>query len=331
MESNKTPTKADGSKAASLHYNTPCLLSESISKFTGFETYMKLDNLQPGGSFKIRGIGYFCQKAKENGAKKFACSSGGNAGIAAAYAARKLNMPILIVLPKSAPSFVADILKSEGAKVEIFGNNFDEANLKSTQIAKEEGLTHIHAFDHPDVWEGHSTLITEAAEQLDKKPDVIIVCVGGGGLLIGIVEGMTKIGWEDVPVIAMETKGADCYNKAIEKGSLVTLPGITSIAKCLGALTAAETALEVYKKYKIISVVVEDKEAINACLQFLADERMMVEPSCGATLAAIYSGVIKKLQKEGKLGCIKSALAIVCGGKLVSLDLLQAWKEQFGL
>ena len=79
----------------------------------------------------------------------------------------------------------------------------------------------------PNEREGHSSLITEAVEQLDKKPDVIVTCVGGGGLLIGIIEGMKKVGWEDVPVIAMETKGADCYNKAIEKDSLVTLPAIT--------------------------------------------------------------------------------------------------------
>lgn len=331
MESHSNQHKTEDTKVPSLHYVTPCFLSEALSRSTGFQTYMKLENLQPCGSFKIRGIGYFCQKAKENGAKKFVCSSGGNAGMAAAYAARKLNMPILILLPKTSPSFVADILKREGAEVEIFGESFDEANFRSLEIAKEKGFTHIHAFDHPDVWEGHSSLITEAAEQLNKKPDVIVTCVGGGGLLIGITEGMKKVGWEDVPVVAMETKGADCYNKAIEKGQLVTLPAITSIAKCLGALTAAKTALELYKDFKILSVVVDDKEAANACLQFLADERMMVEASCGATLAAIYNNVIRKLQEGGKLGGIRSALVIVCGGKLVTLDLLQTWKEQFSL
>ncbi|XP_014767599.1 serine dehydratase-like [Octopus bimaculoides] len=324
-------TSLDKPTPGILHYATPCFLSETISSRAGFKVYLKLENLQPSGSFKIRGIGNFCQKAKQRGATKFSCSSGGNAGLAAALAARKLGLPLFIVVPETCPSFIQEDLRKQGAQVEVFGSCFDEANERALTKAEKEGLVHIHPFDHPDIWEGHSSMIMECEQQLESKPDVVVTCVGGGGLLNGILDGLKNVGWDDLPVIAMETIGADCFNKAVEKGSLVTLPAITSIAKCLGALTVSKRTFECTKMFNILSEVVEDKEAVRACLNFADDEKMIVEPSCGATLAAVYSGVIQKLLQEKKLRDIRSALVIVCGGKMVNLELLQNWKLQFGL
>ncbi|GAB1603413.1 uncharacterized protein LOC115216536 [Argonauta hians] len=315
----------------SLHLVTPCVLSETMSHRVGYKVYLKLENLQPSGSFKLRGIGNLCLKAKEKGSTSYVSSSGGNAGLAAAYSAKKLALPITVVIPETTPTTIADNLKQLGANVEVLGKTFDAANERAKEIARNDEAVHIHPFDHPDIWAGHSSLIVECRKQLESKPDVIVLSVGGGGLLNGVCEGLKEVGWDKVPIIAMETKGADCFNKAIEKGEVITLPEITSVAKCLGALTVCKKAFENSKTFAIHSEVVDDKDAVEACLNFADDERFLVEPACGAALAAVYNDIIPKLQKQKKLGEIKSALVIVCGGKLVSLNALNEWKKQFNL
>lgn len=322
----------DLSPGSKLHLQTPTVLSPSISKLTGFSVYLKLENIQIPGSFKIRGIGNLCQKAKESGCKRIVCASGGNAGLAAAYAAKQLGLPATIVLPTSTPQFVADKLRENfSAEVLYHGSMWDESNKHALELSKDPDCVYIHPFDHPDIWEGHSTIIAESSVQLGFKPDLVVTCCGGGGLMNGLLQGMWKEGWNDVPLLVMETDGADSLNAAVKATKLVTLPGITSVAKCLGACTVSATSLEYCSKHKVISSVVDDKEAVSACLRFADDHRMLVEPACGATLAAVYSGVIEKLQKDGELGPINSVLVIVCGGSGVSLNELQKWKEQFSL
>lgn len=169
-----------------------------------------------------------------------------------------------------------------GAEVIVHGAMWDLAHQKALQLASQEGCALAHPFEHPDIWEGHSTIITESFAQLgaSKKPSAVICSVGGGGLLIGVLQGLQNIGWTDVPVIAAETRGADSFAQSVAAGKLVTLPGITSIAKTLGAATVSSEAFEWTKKHKIIPCVVEDSEAVSACLKFLDDQRSMVEPAC---------------------------------------------------
>ncbi|XP_072044435.1 L-serine dehydratase/L-threonine deaminase-like isoform X1 [Amphiura filiformis] len=316
-----------------LHICTPLLESVPLSKKAGFKVYIKCDNLQPTASFKIRGIGNMCQKALKKGGNHIISSSGGNAGYAAAYAAKQLGIPATIVIPGSTPEFVADNMRDVKAHVIRHGKVWDHANTYALQLAKEkEGSIVIHPFDHPDIWEGHATVIKEIKDQVPQKPDAVITCVGGGGLLCGVIEGLQSVGWMDVPVIAMETKGADSYNQAVNAGKLVTLPDITSLAKSLGALTVTEKTLEYYKQHPIHSVVLEDKDATQACINFLDDHRMLVELACGAVLAAIYEDVIPKLQKEGKLkDNIESAVVIVCGGASMTLQALLDYKKTVGI
>lgn len=322
----------DSSINKKLHLQTPTVFSPPLSKLSGFSVYLKLENLQVPGSFKIRGVGNLCQKAKQNGCKRIVCASGGNAGLAAAYSAQQLGIPATIVLPKSTPQFVADKLISNfSVEVLYHGDMWDESNEYALKLASEPGCVYIHPFDHPDVWDGHSTLIKEAALQLDSQPDLVVTCCGGGGLMNGVLQGMWKEGWTDVPLLVMETRGAESLNAAIKAGKLVTLPGITSVAKSLGSCTVAKTSLEYCSKHKVVSSVVDDKDAISACLRFADDHRMLVEPACGATLSAVYSEVIQKLQKAGELGPVKNVLLIVCGGNAVSLSQLQTWKEQFNI
>lgn len=316
-----------------LHMVTPTIRSMPMSKTAGYDVYLKLENLQIPGSFKIRGIGNLIKKASQHGCKKIVCASGGNAGLAAAYAAKTIGVPATIVLPESTPGFVADKLRDEfGADVEIFGKVWDDSNKHATEMAKDSDCLYVHPFDHPDIWEGHSTLIEEAAQQLPCKPDVVIVSVGGGGLLNGVLLGMKKIGWSDVPCVAMETVGADCLNASLKAEKLVTLPDITSVAKCLGALTPSTKTIELSGTHeKFHSILVDDKDAVSACLRFADDHRFLVEPACGASLAAVYGDVIQNLQSSRKLGTIKSALVIVCGGSSVTLKQLETWRNMFNL
>ncbi|XP_078193522.1 serine dehydratase-like isoform X2 [Callithrix jacchus] len=181
--------------------------------------------------------------------------SGGNAGIAAAYAAGKLGIPATIVLPENTSLQVVQRLQGEGAKVQLTGKVWDEANLRAQELAKRDGWVNVPPFDHP------------------------LICV----------------------------------------------------AKCLGAKTVAARALECTRVCEIHSEVVEDAEAVSAVQQFLDDERVLVEPACGAALAAIYSGLLRRLQAEGCLPpSLTSVVVIVCGGNNINSQELQALKTQLG-
>uniref|UniRef100_A0A4X2K7U8 L-serine deaminase n=1 Tax=Vombatus ursinus TaxID=29139 RepID=A0A4X2K7U8_VOMUR len=314
-----------------LHIVTPLLESWKLSMAAGTTVFLKLENVQPTGSFKIRGIGHLCQEVAKKGCKHFVCPSGGNAGVAVAYAARKLGIPTTVLLPKGANPTLLERLEREGAEVQIVGKVWDEANLKAQEMTKVDGWVNIPPFDNPLIWEGHGSIIHELKHTLGTRPGVIILSVGGGGLLAGVVAGMKQVGWQDVPIIAMETRGADSFNQAIQAGRLVTLPDITSIAKCLGAKTVAARALECAHECQIISEVVDDVEAIEAVERFLDDERMLVEPACGAALAAIYSGCLGRLQAEGLLSpSLGSIVVIVCGGNNIDRAELRDLQTRLG-
>ncbi|PNJ82542.1 SDSL isoform 3, partial [Pongo abelii] len=208
---------------------------------------------------------------------------------------------------------------------------WDEANLRAQELAKRDGWVNVPPFDHPLIWEGNASLVQELKAVLRTPPGALVLAVGGGGLLAGVVAGLLEVGWQHVPIIAMETYGAHCFNAAITAGKLVTLPDITSVAKSLGAKTVAARALECMRVCKIHSEVVEDAEAVSAVQQLLDDERMLVEPACGAALAAIYSGLLGRLQAEGCLPpSLTSVVVIVCGGNNINSRELQALKTHLG-
>ncbi|NWV53274.1 SDSL protein, partial [Daphoenositta chrysoptera] len=315
-----------------FHVVSPILESLPLSKAGGTKVFMKLENVQPSGSFKIRGIGHLCQDAARKGCRHFVCSSGGNAGLAAAYSARKLGLPITVVVPSSSGPTPVRKLEELGATVEIYGKVWDDANRRAQELVKAEGWVSIHPFDHPLVWEGHASLVRELKDSLEAKPGAIVVAVGGGGLLAGVVAGLHQVGWQDVPIIAAETRGAHSFHEALKAGRLVTLPDITSVAKCLGAKTVAARALECAQECQVISQVVEDTEAVRAVEQFLDDERMLVQPACGAALAVLYSGRLQRLQSEGRLRApLASAVVVVCGGSNIHSAQLRALKSQLGM
>ncbi|KAJ7309618.1 hypothetical protein JRQ81_007672 [Phrynocephalus forsythii] len=315
-----------------FHVVTPVLQSMALSQAAGTKVYMKLENVQPSGSFKIRGIGYFCQQVARDGCQHLVCSSGGNAGLAAAYVAHKLGIPITVVVPRSTSQLTVKRLEEQSAEVEVFGQAWDEANERAMALAEADGWINVHPFDHPLVWKGHATLVQELRDSLDAKPGAIVLAVGGGGLLSGVVSGLQEVGWLDVPIVAVETRGADSFNQAIKAGHLVTLPEITSVAKCLGAKTVAQRALDCAREWPIISWVLDDVEAVKAIERFLDDERMLVEAACGAPLAFLYSGYFRQLQEEGHLSRpLDSVVLVVCGGTGIKMEILQAMKSQLGM
>ncbi|XP_043861022.1 L-serine dehydratase/L-threonine deaminase [Dromiciops gliroides] len=316
-----------------LHVKTPIRDSMALSKVAGTTVYLKMDSAQPSGSFKIRGIGHLCKTWAERGCEHFVCSSAGNAGLAAAYAARKLGIPATIVVPNTTPSLTIEKLKAEGAMVKIVGETLAEAFELAKALAKNNpGWIYVPPFDDPLIWEGHTTIVKELKENLPAKPGAIALSVGGGGLLCGVVQGLLEVGWKDVPIVAMETYGAHSFNAATKAGKLVTLPKITSVAKALGVNTVGARTLKLAQEHPIFSEVISDQEAVRALEKFVDDEKILVEPACGAALAAVYSGVLQKLQGEGKLPAkLPSVVIIVCGGSNISLAQLQELKEQLGM
>lgn len=299
-----------------LHLNTP-LLRAAPGLFPQAEVWLKMDALQASGSFKLRGVGRLVQQAALDGAREIVCASGGNAGFAAAYAAVALGLGVTIVLPETSSAAVAEKIVARGATVLRHGAMFDEANAFAQALAAERGATYVHPFDHPMLWAGHSTLIDEVlAEGLEF--DAVITAVGGGGLFCGIVQGLQRHGLHEVPVVAMETRGADSLSQSLQAGHAVTLPAITSIATSLGARRVADEALRLAQSHPTLSLTVSDAQATQACVRFADAMRVLVEPACGAALAALSA-------HEAALVGFKKPLVEVCGGIAVSLAQLQAW------
>lgn len=299
-----------------LHINTPLLESRPLSLAAGRSIWLKMDALQPPGSFKIRGIGAACEHHAKAGKRRFVSSSGGNAGIAVAYAGRRLGMPVSVFVPETATELAKALIRQEGAEVIVHGASWQEANERAMS-ALDADTAFIHPFDDPMLWTGHATMIDEVvAEGLSF--DAVALSVGGGGLMSGIVEGLARNSLAHIPIIAVETEGAASLAVAMEAGQRVQLPAITSIATSLGARIVSERAFEVTQTQSVDSVVVSDHAAVEACLRFLDDHRVLVEPACGATLALAYSHM-------DALSRYNRVLMIACGGATASLAQLQAW------
>jgi L-serine/L-threonine ammonia-lyase len=139
------------------------------------------------------------------------------------------------------------------------------------------------------------------------KPGALVLSVGGGGLLCGAVAGMQRLGWSDVPILAMETRGAESFAAALDAGKVVRLPAITSVASSLGARQVCDQALLSAQRHPVISDVISDAAAVGGCETLLREHRILVEPACGAAVAGIT-------QSAEYLADAESVLIIVCGG-----------------
>ena len=307
----------------SLHHRTPLWESRPLSLRLGLQVYLKMEALQPTGSFKIRGIGRACQLSRSEGAQALVSSSGGNAGYAVAYAGRQLGLPVTVVVPRTTSALMRDQLRNEGATVIQEGASWDDSHAVALELSQDQHVAYIHPFDDPRIWTGHSSIIEEI-EQIGVNPDLVILAVGGGGLLCGVLEGMHRVGWQDVPVCAVETQGAASFSLSVRTGKLATLERITSLATSLGARRVASQSLIWTKSHAVIPWEVSDEAAVRAILCFANDHRLLVEPACGAALSTAYD-------RAKPLADYKTILIVVCGGSGVSRQLITQWTSQLGL
>jgi L-serine/L-threonine ammonia-lyase len=288
-----TTAAAVSIEARALFYETPLLYSAPLSKriitsttsnngttTNEIDVYVKLDCLQPSGSFKDRGMAHLLTTLVRNGFRQMVSSSGGNAGLAAATVARQLNVACTVVVPTTTKPFVIDKLRNDlQATVIVHGAVWNEADAHARQLvaANPTIIAYVPPYENELLWTGHSTVVDEIYQHgLD--PDAIIVSVGGGGLLCGVLEGLqrhqhhqhnnnnsnnhgdddddddhaatttsgeeeTFFGGGGCRVIAAETVGASSFAQSFREQRLVRLPAITSIATSLGALQVSPSAL----------------------------------------------------------------------------------------
>ncbi|KZF24594.1 tryptophan synthase beta subunit-like PLP-dependent enzyme [Xylona heveae TC161] len=339
---------------------TPLIESSALSRAAGCKVFLKLDNLQPAGSFKSRGIGnYLLARLRERGDDPdihFYSSSGGNAGLACVTAAQDLGHPATVVVPMSTkPMMIAKIRVAGATDVIQHGASWAEADrfLREEILTRDTKGVYVPPFDHPDIWKGNSTIVDEiAADFRDshgaqdhardaktvqaEKPDAIICSVGGGGLFIGIMQGLERHGWSpDVSVVAVETAGADSLASALDANELVTLTGITSIATSLGATRVAEKAFELGQlgrenvQNNVKSLVLSDAEAAMGSWRLADDERLLVEAACGVSVAVCYNGkrlkqLLPHLTPESKV------VLVVCGGSNITVEGLAEYRRVYG-
>jgi L-serine/L-threonine ammonia-lyase len=278
-----------------------------------------MEALQPTGSFKIRGIGHACRTYIEQGATRLLSSSGGNAGLAVAFAGRKLAVPVTVVVPESTKKRAIDLIELEEAEVIIHGESWDEAHQHATALCSDRDA-YIHPFDDPLIWAGHATVIDEIRSS-GLHPDLLVVSIGGGGLFCGIVEGLRRNGFDLTSILAVETVGADSLSQSLQAGKLVELEEISSIATSLGAKKVAQRAFDYAQTDTVFSEVVDDRTAVASCERFLEDHRVLVEPACGAALSVVY-------RQLDLLNQFRTIAIIVCGGVGVTLDQLGKWKHE---
>jgi L-serine/L-threonine ammonia-lyase len=302
-----------------LHIQTPLIASLPMSQRLGRPIWLKMEALQPPGSFKLRGVGLACEHHAARGARRLLSSSGGNAGLAVAWAGRQLGLAVQVVVPQTTSAVALHNLRLEGASVLVHGVSWQEAHAYALSL-QTEGDAFIHPFDDPLLWQGHATLMTEVAAT-GLRPAAVVLSVGGGGLLCGVVQGLQTLGWHDVPVLAVETAGAASLNAALLAQERVVLERITSLATSLGARQVCEQAFAVAQEHPVHSLVVSDAQAVDACVDFLNDHRIVVEPACGAALAGAACTALDLPPKA-------PVLVVVCGGATSTAAQLLAQQAQ---
>ncbi|MCX2865712.1 pyridoxal-phosphate dependent enzyme [Paucibacter sp. PLA-PC-4] len=299
---------------------TPTIPCRYLSSPTQ-RVWLKHEYMQPTGSFKIRGVQRACAAEAANGARRLLIASGGNAGIAVAYCARALGVSCLVVVPESASMLVKVMLRNLGAEVVVRGRTLEDADavmggLRSTA----DGV--IHPDHNPFILDGYASLIREAKMQMQMHdPDAVVVAVGGGGLMSGVLQGMHFVGWSQVPLIACETLGAHTLALAMAAGHSVGMPRLTSVVSALSARSVSEAAFAWTLRHNVVSEVVTELEAVRAARGFADHYNKVIDPSCGAVVAALGR------RRPDELAKAQEVLVVICGGTVTSYRDLISMEE----
>lgn len=280
---------------------TDLVYSDFFSKETGNRIYLKPENLQRTGSFKIRGAyNRIVNLSEEDRQKGVICSSAGNHAQGVALAAQEMGIKATIVMPLVTPLIKVDSTKSYGADVVLHGNVYDDAYAKAKELADEFGYTFVHPYNDPDVMYGQGTIALEILEQMEDI-DTILAPVGGGGLISGIAMAAKAIK-PTVQVIGVEPVGAASMDAALAAGHVVTLENLRTAAEGVAVRTVGENSLQVCSKYVDGIIQVTEDEIMEALLLLMERHKMVAEAAGALPLAAI-----KKLNTRNKnIACVIS-------------------------
>lgn len=284
---------------------TPLIYSYFYSEEYEANVYLKAENLQRTGAFKIRGAYNKISKlTKEERERGLIASSAGNHAQGVALAAKECCAKATIVMPLNTPLIKVEATKQYGAKVILYGDCYDDAYQKAMELRNEFNYTFIHPFDDLDIIYGQGTVALEIMEQVEDI-DIVIIPIGGGGLISGMAMAFKEIKPE-IKVIGVEPRGAQTLKKSIEKNQIVELRKVDTIAEGVAVKRAGEIPFELVKKYVDEIITVEDVDIMEAFLMLTEKEKLIVENAGVLTVAAL-----KKLDIKGK-----NVVSVLSGGNI---------------
>ncbi|MCR5527437.1 MAG: threonine ammonia-lyase [Lachnospiraceae bacterium] len=292
-------------KVKEVTLETKLIKSDFFSQQCGNTVYLKPENLQRTGAYKIRGAYYRISKlTDEERSKGVITASAGNHAQGVAYAAKVFGCRAVIVMPTTTPLIKVNRTKALGAEVVLHGDVYDDAAEEAMRIAKEQGLTFVHPFDDPGVATGQGSIAMEIFKELPTV-DVILVPVGGGGLATG-VSTLTKLLHPDTKVIGVEPEGAACLNASFKNGKVTTLPTASTIADGTAVKTPGSKIFPYLQKNLDQIITVPDSDLVMAFLDMVENHKLVVENSGLLTVAAL-----KQLDVKGK-----KVVSILSGGNM---------------
>ena len=284
---------------------TKLVYSDYLSKQTGNRVFLKPENMQFTGAYKLRGAYYAMSTlTDEERAKGVITASAGNHAQGVAYAAKSYGVKATIVMPTTTPLMKVNRTKGYGAEVVLYGDVYDEACEKAYELAAEHGYTFIHPFDDLRVATGQGTIAMEIFKELPLV-DYILVPIGGGGLATG-VSTLAKMLNPKIKVIGVEPAGANCLQESIKAGEVVTLPKVSTIADGTAVKTPGAKLFPYLKEYLDDIITVEDQDLIVAFLDMVENHKMVVENSGLLTVAALKQLDVKD----------KRVVSILSGGNM---------------
>ena len=285
--------------------DTKLQYSKFLSDATGNKVYLKPENMQLTGAYKLRGAYYkMSTLSEEERSKGIITASAGNHAQGVAYAAQQYNAKAVIVMPTTTPLIKVNRTKSYGAQVVLHGDVYDEACAKALELAEEEGYTFIHPFDDLTVATGQGTIAMEIFKELPLV-DYILVPIGGVGLACGVAT-LAKLMNSKIKVIGVEPEGAACMKASIEAGKVVTLPSVNTIADGTAVKTPGEKIFPFVKDNLDDIITVPDEDLVVSFLDMVENHKMIVENSGLLTVAALKQLDVKN----------KKIVSILSGGNM---------------
>lgn len=266
--------------------DTELIYSDYFSALTGAKVYLKPENMQRTGAYKVRGAYYkISTLSEEERSRGLITASAGNHAQGVAFAASRTGAKAVIVMPATTPLIKVNRTKALGAEVVLFGDVYDEACEHAYELAEEKGYTFIHPFDDLDVATGQGTIAMEIVKDLPLV-DIILVPVGGGGLATG-VSALAKMLKPNVKVIGVEPAGAACLSESLRQGHVVTLPGVNTIADGTAVKTPGSKIFPFLQQNLDQVITVPDEELVTAFLDVVENHKMIVENSGLLSVAAL--------------------------------------------